>query len=401
MAAKVKTIVLGVTGSISAFKAAEIASYFTKADYQVDVILTQEATEFIGAMTFRNITHRPVVTTMWDLASEFSVEHVALAEAADVVLIAPATANVIAKMACGIADDMLTCTALATRAPIVIAPAMNDNMWSNPITQENVAKLKKHGVTFVSPAYGRLASGKMGLGRLAELDEIYGITLKVLGKTGDLAHKHIVVTAGGTQEPVDPVRCLTNHSTGKMGYAIAEAARNRGADVTLISAPTALIKPAGIKVINVKTAGEMLKAVLETTRKADALIMSAAVADFRPASPSGKKIKRQDLSDLTLQLEKTSDILGQAKGDFIRVGFAAESNNIVDNATDKVKRKKLDLIIANDITAKDSGFGTETNKVTIIDSKGKVDELPLMPKAEVADKILDRVAGLLKKGKNS
>jgi phosphopantothenoylcysteine decarboxylase/phosphopantothenate--cysteine ligase len=401
MPAKVKTIVLGVTGSISAFKAAEIASYFTQAGYQVEVILTEEATKFIGAMTFRNITHRQVVTTMWDLASEFSVQHVALAEAADVVLIAPATANVIAKMACGIADDMLTCTALATRVPIVVAPAMNDNMWSNPITQENVAKLKKHGVTFISPAYGRLASGKMGLGRLAELDEIYGITLKVLGKTGDLAHKHIVVTAGGTQEPVDPVRCLTNRSTGKMGYAVAEAARNRGADVTLISGPTALIKPAGIKVIDVKTAEEMLQAVLEATKKTDALIMSAAVADFRPARPSGKKIKRQDLSDLTLQLEKTPDILGQAKGDFIRVGFAAESHNVVDNAAAKVKRKGLDLIVANDITAKDCGFGTETNKVTIIDSKGKVDELPLMPKAEVADKILDRVAGLLKKGKNS
>jgi phosphopantothenoylcysteine decarboxylase / phosphopantothenate---cysteine ligase len=306
---------------------------------------------------------------------------------------------VIAKMACGIADDMLTCTALATRAPIVIAPAMNDNMWSNPVTQENVAKLKKHGVTFISPAYGRLASGKMGLGRLAELDEIYGITLKVLGKTGDLALKHIVVTAGGTQEPVDPVRCLTNRSTGKMGYAIAEAARNRGADVTLISGPTALIKPAGIKVIDVKTAEEMLQAVLEATKKTDALIMSAAVADFRPANPSGKKIKRQALSDLTLQLEKTTDILGQAKGDFIRVGFAAESHNVVDNAADKVKRKGLDLIVANDITARDCGFGTETNKVTIIDSKGKVDELPLMPKSEVADKILDRVAGLMKKSK--
>lgn len=397
MAAKVKTIVLGVTGSISAFKAAEIASYFTKAGYRVEVILTKEATEFIGAMTFRNITHRPAVTTMWDLASEFSVEHVALAEAADVVLIAPATANIIAKIACGIADDMLTCTVLATRAPIVIAPAMNDNMWANKITQENVAKVKKLGVTFLGPAYGRLASGKMGLGRLTELDEIYGVTLKVLGSKGDLAGKHIVVTAGGTQEPVDPVRCLTNRSSGKMGHSIAEAARNRGAEVTLITAPTSLAKPAGVTVMDIRTAEEMLKAVTEATKKADCLIMSAAVADFRPAAPSGKKIKRQDLSELTLKLEKTPDILRQVKGGFIRVGFAAESHDVVANAMDKIRRKGLDMIVANDITAKDCGFGTETNKVTIIDAKGKVDDLPLLSKAEVADKILDRVAGLLKK----
>jgi phosphopantothenoylcysteine decarboxylase / phosphopantothenate---cysteine ligase len=399
MEAKVKTVVLGVTGSISAFKAAEIASYFTKEGYRVEVIMTKEAGEFIGAMTFRNITHRPVVTTMWDLASEFSVEHVALAEAADVLLIAPATANIIAKMACGIADDMLSCTALATRAPIVIAPAMNDNMWSNPITQENVAKLKKHGVTFISPSYGRLASGKMGLGRLAELDEIFGITLKVLGKARDLASKHLVVTAGGTQEPVDPVRCLTNRSSGKMGYAIAEAARNRGAEVTLISGPTALAKPAGIKVIDVKTAEDMLQAVLSATRRTDALIMAAAVADFRPAAPSGKKIKRQGMTEMPLQLESTPDILGQVKGDFVRVGFAAESDNVTTNAADKVKRKKLDLIVANDITEKGSGFGTDTNRVTIIDAKGKTDELPQMPKPEVADRILDRVVALLKKSK--
>lgn len=397
MAAKMKTVVLGVTGSISAYKAAEIASYFTKEGYRVEVIMTKEAGEFIGAMTFRNITHRPVVTTMWDLASEFSVEHVALAEVADVLLIAPATANVIAKLACGIADDMLTCTALATRAPVVIAPAMNDNMWSNPVTQENVAKLKKHGVVFVNPAYGRLASGKMGTGRLAELNDIYGITLKSMGKNGDLAYKNIVVTAGGTQEPIDPVRCLTNRSSGKMGYAIAEAARNRGAEVTLISTPTSLVKPAGIKSVEVKTAGEMLDAVLEATKRTDALIMAAAVADFRPATPSEMKIKRQDLSDLSLKLEKTPDILGQVKGEFIRVGFAAESHNVVENAADKVKRKKLDLIVANDITEEGSGFGTDTNRVTIINGKGKVEELPFMPKNEVADKILDRVAALLKK----
>ena len=395
MATKNKTIVLGVTGSMAAYKAAELASRFTGSGYRVDVIITESAQKFISPLTFRNITGRPVVTTMWDVDSEFSVEHVALAEAADVVLIAPATANIIAKIACGIADDMLSCTVLATRAPVVIAPAMNDNMWANTVTQENAAKLLKRGFTFAGPARGRLASGKHGLGRLTGLDEIYGITLQILGRKGDLAGKNIVVTAGGTQEPVDPVRCLTNRSSGKMGYAVAEAARNRGAQVTLISAPTALLHPPGIKVIAVNTAEEMLKAVQSAVQGADALIMAAAVADFRPVAASGKKIKRADLSELTLELEKTPDILAQVKGDFIRVGFAAESHDVVANARDKVKRKGLDLIVANDITEKDCGFGTETNRVTIIDSKGKAEELPLLPKGEVADKILDRLSAKL------
>ncbi len=397
MATKSKTIVLGITGSISAYKAADLAARFTKDGFRVDAVFTESAMKFASPMTLRNLTGRPVVTTMWELSTEFSVEHVALSEAADVVLVAPASANIIARLANGIADDMLTCTVLATKAPVIIAPAMNDNMWANQVTQDNVAKLKKRGFIFVGPAYGRLASGKMGLGRLTELDEIYGVTLQVLGKKGDLAGKHIVVTAGGTQEPVDPVRCLTNRSSGKMGYAIAEAARNRGAAVTLISGPTAVTKPAGIKVVDVKTAEEMLKAVLEATKKADALIMAAAVADFRPARASGSKIKRRELGDLTLKLEKTPDILEQARGNFIRVGFAAESDNVIANAADKAKRKGLDLIVANNITEKGSGFGTDTNRVAIIDSKGKVDELPLMSKYEVAEKLLDRVAGMLKK----
>ena len=396
MANKVKTVVLGVTGSIAAYKAAELASRFTAEGFRVDVIMTQSAQQFVTPLTFRSITGRPVVTTMWDLASEFSVEHIALAEAADVVLIAPATANIIAKIACGMADDMLSCTVLATKAPIVIAPAMNDNMWSNAVTRENVARLSKRGVTFVGPARGRLASGKMGLGRLTELDDIYGITLQVLGRKSDLAGKHIVVTAGGTQEPVDPVRCLTNRSSGKMGYAVAEAARNRGAEVTLISAPTSLAVPSGVKIIGVRTAEEMLKAVQEAIKKADALVMAAAVADFRPVQAASKKIKRQDLSQLTVELERTPDILALVKGDFIRVGFAAESHDLVSNAREKLKRKGLDLIVANDITEKDCGFGTETNRVTIIDSKGKVDELPLLHKGQVAERILDKLLTLLK-----
>lgn len=391
---KNRTIILGVTGSIAAYKAAELASRFSKDGFRVDVIMTESAQRFITPLTFRNITGRPVVTSMWDIDSEFSVEHVALAEAADVVLIAPATANIIAKIGCGMADDMLSCTVLATRAPVVIAPAMNDNMWANTVTQENVAKLKKRGFTFAGPSHGRLASGKLGLGRLTGLDEIYGITLQVLGANADMAGKSIVVTAGGTQEPVDPVRCLTNRSSGKMGYAVAEAARNRGAGVTLISAPTSLPGPVGIKVIGVNTAEEMLKAVQAAVKGADALIMAAAVADFRPIKAAGRKIKRADLSDLTLELEKTPDILAQVKGDFIRVGFAAESHDVVANALDKVKRKGLDFVVANDITEKDCGFGTETNRVTIIDSKGKADELPLLPKGEVADRILDRLVNL-------
>jgi len=396
MANKSKTIVLGVAGSIAAYKAAELASRFTAQGFRVDVIMTESAQKFISPLTFRNITGRPVVTTMWDLASEFSVEHVALAEAADIVLIAPATANIIAKIACGMADDMLSCTVLATKAPIVIAPAMNDNMWSNAITRENVARLVKRGFTFVGPARGRLASGKIGLGRLTSLDEIYGITLQVLGRKGDLAGRHIVVTAGGTQEPLDPVRCLTNHSSGKMGYAIAEAARNRGAEVTLISAPTMLAAPPGIKIMGIRTAEEMLKAVQDSVKKTDALIMAAAVADFRPVKAASNKIKRQELSELTVELEKTPDILAQVKGDFIRVGFAAESRDLIANARDKVKRKGRDFIVANKTTEKDSGFGTETNRVTIIDGKGKIDELPLMPKDEVADRVLDKLRGILK-----
>jgi len=396
MANRLKTLVLGVTGSIAAYKAVELAGRFTAEGFRVDVIMTESAQKFISPLTFRNITGRPVVTTMWDLASEFSVEHVALAEAADIVLIAPATANIIAKIACGMADDMLSCPVLATKAPIVIAPAMNDNMWSNAITRENVVRLVKRGFTFVGPARGRLASGKIGLGRLTSLDEIYGITMQVLGRKGDLAGRHIVVTAGGTQEPLDPVRCLTNHSSGKMGYAIAEAARNRGAEVCLISAPTALAAPPGIKIIGIRTAEEMLKAVQNAVKKTDALIMAAAVADFRPIKIAPNKIKRQELSDLTVELEKTPDILAQVKGDFVRVGFAAESHDLIANARDKVKRKGLDFIVANDITQKDCGFGTETNRVTIIDSKGKMDELPLMTKDEVADRVLDKLRGILK-----
>jgi len=393
-----KTIVLGVTGSIAAYKAADIASQLTQAGARVDIIMTEAATEFVTPLTFRAITGRPVVIEMFDLASEFSIEHVSLAEAADIVAIAPATANVIAKLAAGIADDMLCSTVLATKAPVVVAPAMDAHMYDNPITQDNLSKLRARNVTIVGPAWGRLASGKEGLGRLVDSNEIIGSICQVLGRNGNLAGKHIVVTAGGTQEPIDPVRYLSNRSSGKMGYALAEAARDRGAKVSLITAPTSLVKPIGVDIVNIATAQEMYQAVKNAVPQADALIMAAAVADYRPTSTAKDKIKRGE-AWLTLELELTPDILGSAKGDFVRVGFAAESSNLLENAKQKLQQKKLDLIVANDITLTDSGFGADSNRVTIIDREGKVDSLPLLPKREVADKILDRVVELsLKKG---
>ena len=334
---------------------------------------------------------------MFELASEYSVEHVALAEAADVVVIAPATANIIAKIAAGIADDMLCCTVLATKAPVIVAPAMHVSMYENSVTQDNLAKLKSRGFTVVGPAYGRLASGGVGMGRLVDVSEILGTIRQVLGRSGDLAGKRIVVTAGGTQELVDPVRCLTNRSSGKMGYALAEAARDRGAQVVLVSAPSSLPRPIGMDAVNVGTAQEMHEAVKKAVTKADALIMAAAVADYQPKNVSGSKIKKESMQNLTLELVKTPDILSEVKGKFIRVGFAAESENVIDNARKKLEQKNLDLIVANDITAADSGFDVDTNKVTLIDRTGKAEELPLLSKREVAEKVLDRVAGMMGK----
>jgi len=394
-----KAIVLGVTGGIAAYKAAEIASQLTQAGARVNVIMTEEAVEFLSPVTFRALTGRPVVTKMFDLSSEFSIEHVSLAKAADIVVIAPATANIIAKLAAGIADDMLCCTVLATKAPVLIAPAMETNMYTNPITQDNLSRLKACDFLIVGPATGWLASGRAGQGRLADIKDIMGSIGHVLGKGGDLAGRHIVVTAGGTQEPVDPVRYLSNHSSGKMGYALAEAARDRGAKVTLVAAPTSLPDPVGINVIQVGTAEEMHQAVENVTRRADALIMAAAVADYRPIKAARDKIKKGK-ARLTLELERTRDILSSVKGDFIKIGFAAESSNLVENAREKLKQKKLDFIVANDITASDSGFGTDTNRVTIIDRKGKIDRLPLLTKREVADKVMDRVAVLFPKPKS-
>jgi len=392
-----KTIVLGITGSIAAYKAVDLASQFRQAGATVEVIMTPEAMEFITPLTFRNITGRQVVTDMFDPVSEYSVEHVALAEAADILVIAPATANVIAKLAAGIADDMLTCTALATKAPILISPAMNVNMYENTITQENIASLKSRGFFFVGPTVGRLASGITGNGRFIEIEYIIAAINSILATKPDLKGRHIVVTAGGTQEAIDPVRCITNYSSGKMGYAIAEAARDRGAKVTLITTPVDLARPANMEIVDVLSAQDMFNAVKKATLKADALIMAAAVADYRPANAAKQKIKRQSLSSLTLKLERTPDILGGINGKFVRVGFAAESENLLSNAREKLKKKNLDLIVANDIAGKNRVFGSDNNQVAIIDSKGKTEKFPLLPKKEVAHKLLDKLVILLKK----
>jgi len=392
-----KYVVLGVTGSIAIHRAVDLASKLTQEGALVDVILTRAAQQFITPLTFRSLTHRPVVTDMFDPESELSVEHVRLAERADVVLVAPASAHLIARAALGLADDMLTTTMLATKAPMVIAPAMNVNMWENPATQRHVATLRERGVTFAGPVHGRLATGLVAMGRLAEVDEILGTVKLVVGRKGDLAGKRVVVTAGGTQEPIDAVRVITNRSSGKMGYALAEAARDRGAAVTLVTTPTALPPPVGANVVRVRTAGEMREAVLTAIQAADVLLMAAAVADYRPAEAIASKIKKEAADKLVLPLVRTADILAEVPHTLLKVGFAAEpGNTLLERAREKVRRKDLDLIVANDITATDSGFEVDTNRVVLIDRQDQADELPLMSKYQVAHKILDRVVGLLK-----
>ena len=388
-----KHVVLGVTGSIAAYKAVDLASRLRQSGLTVHVVMTESATKLVGPATFRAITGQPVSTEMFELTNPFSIEHISLAEVADVMVVAPATANVIAKMAHGLADDLLTCTVLATRAPLVVAPAMHTAMWENPATQANVQQLRDRGVTFVGPAVGRLASGGHGAGRFAPVPDVIDAIRQVLGRSADLAGRRIVVTAGGTQEPVDPVRFLGNRSSGKMGYAIAEAARDRGAQVTLVSGPTALRRPTGMRVVEVHTAIEMRDAVEEATTSTDVLIMAAAVADYRPSQPAGDKIKKSD-EPMSLSLERTPDILAEVGGPFVRVGFAAETTDVVENAKAKLRAKQLDLIVANDVSATDAGFGSDMNRCILIDANG-TEELDLLPKSEVADRILDRVARTL------
>ncbi|PKB83741.1 MAG: bifunctional 4'-phosphopantothenoylcysteine decarboxylase/phosphopantothenoylcysteine synthetase [SAR202 cluster bacterium Io17-Chloro-G9] len=390
-----KHILLGVTGSIACYKAVDLASKLVQAGALVDTVLSYGATQFITPLTFRSITHRDVVTDLFDANSEYSHQHVTLARRAEIVVIAPATVHTIAKLAAGLADDLLTTTVIATAAPVLVAPAMDANMYDHPATQENLAKLRQRGVIFAGPATGRLASGLTGMGRLLEPQELLGHISAALGKEGDLAGRTLVVSAGGTMEPIDPVRVITNHSSGKMGYALAEAARDRGCSVVLVTAPTNLPDPPMVNVVRVGTAQQMCDAVLEHVKSADALIMAAAVADYRPATEAEQKIKKT-AGEMTIDLTKTTDILESAKGAFVKVGFSAESQNLVENAKVKVKSKGLDLMVANDITEPESGFGADTNRVTFIDRDLRIEELPLLTKYDVGNRILDRVKDLFR-----
>ena len=390
-----KHVVLGVTGSIACYKALDLASKLVQAGALVDIIMSYGATQFVTPLAFRSITHRTVVIDSFDPESEYSVEHVALAQQADVIVVAPATVHCIAKLALGLADDPLTTTIVAAKCPLVVAPAMDGNMYDHPATQSNIATLKKRGVVIAGPGTGRLASGLSGVGRLLETPELLGYISYTIGKDGDLAGRTVVVSAGGTMEPIDPVRVITNHSSGKMGYALAEAARDRGADVVLVTAPPSLPDPALVNVVQIRTAEQMGEAIQRHLDKADALVMAAAVADYRPATAADQKIKKAE-DEMNISLAKTTDILKSAEGNYVRVGFAAESQNLVENAKAKVASKKLDLIVANDITAEGSGFGSETNQVTFIDRYMQVEELPLLTKYDVSNRILDRVKDLIR-----
>ena len=390
-----KKIVVGVTGGIAAYKAVEVVSRLRKAGAEVHVMMTREATEFVTELTFREISGHPVAQDMWAKVQEYKVEHIALATLADLMLIVPATANVLAKAAAGIADDLLTSTILATKAPLFFAPAMNTGMYENPATKSNISVLKDRGIHIIEPASGYLACGVEGKGRLPEPAEIVQEVLDYFSETQSLQGKKILVTAGGTEEALDPVRFLGNRSTGRMGYAIAEAAVRRGAEVVLVSGPTSIPVPAGVRAIKVRSAREMEQAVLSEYDSVDAVIKSAAVADYRPKEISSQKIKKSD-GELTLTLVRNPDILyelGQRKKHQVLVGFAAETNDLETYARKKLEKKNLDFIVANDVSAKDAGFGTDTNRVQIFYRDGREESQPLMSKAKLAGLILDRLRG--------
>ncbi|MCR5758082.1 MAG: bifunctional phosphopantothenoylcysteine decarboxylase/phosphopantothenate--cysteine ligase CoaBC [Selenomonas sp.] len=389
-----KRIVLGVTGGIAAYKAVEIASRLRKAGAEVHVIMTREATEFVTELTFREITGQPVSVDMWQKVANFNVEHIALANLADVVLIAPATANILAKISVGIADDMLTTTVLATKAPIIMAPAMNTNMYENPVTQKNIGELKARGVQIIEPAAGHLACGIEGKGRLPEPVEIVAAVTAFMTGKQLLSGKKIIVTAGGTIEPLDPVRYLGNRSTGKMGYAIAQEAARQGAEVLLVSGPSNLPNPVGVRMVRIQTALEMQAAVQAEYTEADAVIMSAAVADYRPKTVAREKIKKSD-GKLVFELERNPDILyglGQQKGQQLLVGFAAETCHLEEYARKKLVKKNLDFIVANDVSAKDAGFAVDNNRVQLFFRNGDSEKYPLMSKQELAKIILNKIA---------
>jgi phosphopantothenoylcysteine decarboxylase/phosphopantothenate--cysteine ligase len=387
-----RRVLLAVSGSIAAYKAVQLASDLAKAGALVDTILTAGALQFVQPLSFRALTHRLVASDLWDPDYPSGVIHVELADAAEALLVAPATAHTIARLALGLADDLLGCVALSTSAPLILAPAMESRMFLHPATQQHLDTLRQRGATIVEPGVGHLASGASGVGRMAEPAAILGHLAAVLGRSGDLAGRHIVVTAGGTREPIDPVRYLTNRSSGKQGHAIAEAARDRGARVTLITSAEA--PPPAVTVVPVERAEEMLAAVAAACHDADALVMAAAVADYRVAAPAAEKIKKSG-DRLTLDLVKNPDILATVRGDFVRVGFAAETEHVLAHAEEKLRAKGLDLIVANDVSATDAGFAVDTNRVTLLSSAG-AEPLPLLSKREVADRVLDRIVALLR-----
>ena len=392
-----RNIVLGVTGSIAVYKAVDLASKLTQARAVLNTIMTPEASKFVAPITFQGVSGRRPYWDMWDANNDLAEAHIALARQAELLVIAPATATVIARLALGLAEEMVSLTALATRAPLIVCPALDSQMFEHPATQEHLHTLRSRGIQIVGPEEGRLASGQVGRGRLSEVDTIIGWIRHVLGKDGDLAGKKVVVTAGGTHEAIDPVRFVGNSSSGKMGFALAEAARDRGANVVLVSGPSALPDPVAVEIVRVRRAAEMRDAVIAGCADADILIMAAAVADYQPAETVRDKIKRRQSETLSIPLVPTPDILAEVgvRAGLIKVGFAAESQDLLENARQKIEAKHLDLIVANDITASDAGFATDNNRVVILDRGGRKEELPLMPKYDVAWHILDRIVSLL------
>ena len=389
-----KTVLLGITGGIAAYKMANVASALRKTGAEVHCILTQNATQFITPLTFETLSNNRCIVDTFDRNFQYDVAHVSLAKKADVILIAPATANVIAKLAHGLADDMLTTTVLAARCPKLIAPAMNTAMLENPATQENLATLRRYGFTVIEPATGMLACKDVGSGKLPEPEVLCEEIYRIIAREKDLQGLHITVTAGPTQESLDPVRFLTNHSSGKMGYAIAREAMLRGADVTLISGPVALKAPLGVKLVNITTAQEMLEGVQAALPQTDVLVMAAAVADYRPAVVADQKMKKGE-GDMSIPLERTGDVLGwvaqnRHPGLFV-CGFSMETEHMLENSQKKRTKKKLDMIVANNLKTQGAGFGVETNVVTLI-TQDWVEELPLLGKDEVAGKLLTAIA---------
>lgn len=396
-----KTIIVGVTGGIAAYKACDVVSKLKKLNANIHVIMTESACEFVKPMTFQTLSNNFVINDMFKEPKTWEVEHIELAKKADAFLIVPATANFIGKLAAGIADDMLTTTVMATRAPVIIVPAMNTNMYTNRIVQANMDKLEDLGYRFIDPASGRLACGDIGAGKLADVDDILAFIVDFFEKESeakDLAGRRIMISAGPTIEAIDPVRYITNRSSGKMGYAIAKRAVARGAQVTLVSGKTDLEIPEGLaKFISIESADDLYENLVGEFNSNDVVIQSAAVADYKPKSYSDKKIKKKD-SDLSIELCRNKDIaqeLGKIKGDKVLVGFAAETNDVLENAAKKVKKKNLDFIVANDLTMQGAGFSTETNIVKIIEADGSIKEYPKLLKSEVGDIILDKVRDIL------